>query len=73
MIQKEPPLAKPYREIQPTLWWDGLSDFAKKEALKAVDAKDDEAGRRKAWEHHLAIKTEEANTRRSRGVKIPKR
>ncbi len=73
MIHKEPPLAKPYSEIQPTLWWDGLSDSAKKEALKSVDAKDDEAGRRKAWEHHLAIKTEEANTHRSHGVKIPKK
>jgi len=55
-------MAKPYSEIAPDLWWDGLKPGEQKDALNAVGGKNDAAGRAAAWSHHK--KTREAELAR---------
>jgi len=62
---------KPYEEIRPKLWWDGLRAFERTEALKAVGANPDEPGILAAWNHHKAVKEAELSRHPSRGMPIP--
>jgi hypothetical protein len=59
-------------ELRPKHWWDALSPYHRTEALKAVGAKDDEAGILAAWNHHNAKAQEELNRHPSQDKKITK-
>jgi len=53
-------------------WWTDMTPTERKQRLAAVDTQDDEAGRRKAWNHHNETKEAERSQHPSMGMPIPK-